>query len=168
MTTECLYSFSRKHWHLVDCIINAGQLERWGKYSQCWDCYCSLYGSQTCGKGAWVAQWSSESSSVGHPQDGQLTEKSSDQTWSTAGGKGNSLQYCLENPMNSMKKQKDMTPENEPLRSEGVQYATGEEQRAITNSSRKNEASGPKRKQCSVMNVSGGERKVQCCKEQYC
>ena len=70
--------------------------------------------------------------------------------------------------MNGMKRQKDKTLEDEPLRSEGVQYATGEEQRAITNSSRKNEASGPKRKQCSVMDVSGGERKVQCCKEQYC
>ena len=42
--------------------------------------------------------------------------------------------------MNSMKKQKDMIPENEPLRSESVQYATVEKQRAITNSSRKNEA----------------------------
>ena len=57
--------------------------------------------------------------------------------------------------MNSMKKQKDMIPENERLRSERVQYATVEKQRAITNSSRKNEASGPKRKQCSVMDVSG-------------
>ena len=44
--------------------------------------------------------------------------------------------------MNSMKMQKDMTPEDEPRRSEGVQYATGEEQRAITNSSRKNEVAG--------------------------
>ena len=89
------------------------------------------------------------------PQDGRVIEKSSDKTWSTAGGKGNPLQYCLENPMNSMKKQKDMIPENERLRSERVQYATVEKQRAITNSSRKNEASGPKRKQCSVMDVSG-------------
>ena len=47
-----------------------------------------------------------------------------------------------------MKKQKDVTLEDEPLRSEGVQYATGEERRAITNSSRKNEAAGPKQKQC--------------------
>ena len=53
-------------------------------------------------------------------------------------------------------------------KSEGVQYATGEEQRAITNSSRKNEAKKPKRKLCSVVDVSGGECKVQCCKEQYC
>ena len=48
--------------------------------------------------------------------------------WSTGGGNGNPLQYsCLENPMNSMKRQKDMTPEDEPPRSEGVQYATGEQ-----------------------------------------
>ena len=39
--------------------------------------------------------------------------------------------------MNSMKRKKDMTPEDEPHRSEGIQYATGEEQKAITNSSRK-------------------------------
>ena len=32
--------------------------------------------------------------------------------------------------MDTMKRQEDMTPEDEPLRSEGVQYATGEEQRA--------------------------------------
>ena len=49
-----------------------------------------------------------------------------------------------------MKKQTDMTVEVQPPRSEGVQYATGEEQRAITNSSRKNEAAGPKQKQHSV------------------
>ena len=40
--------------------------------------------------------------------------------------------FLPQEPHNSMKKQKDMTPENEPLRSECVQYATGEEQRAIT------------------------------------
>ena len=54
-----------------------------------------------------------------------------------------------------------MTLEDEPPRSEGVQYPTGEEQRAITNSSRKNEAAGPKQKQLSVLDVSGGESKVQ-------
>ena len=53
-------------------------------------------------------------------------------------------------------------------KSEGVHYATGEEQRAITNNSRKNEVEKPKRKLCSVVDVSGGECKVQCCKEQYC
>ena len=44
---------------------------------------------------------------------------------------------------------------------------TREEQKAITNSSRKNEVAGPKRKQCSVVDVSGGECNVQCCNEQY-
>ena len=57
--------------------------------------------------------------------------------------------------MNSMKRH--MTPEDEPLRLVGVQYATEEEWR---NSSRKNEATGLKQKQCSVVDVSGGESKV--------
>ena len=46
--------------------------------------------------------------------------------------------------MNSTKRQKDMTLEDEFLGSGGVQYATGEEQRAAANSSRKNEVPGPK------------------------
>ena len=59
--------------------------------------------------------------------------KSSEKTWSTGGGNGNSLQYsCLENSMNSMKRQKDMTLEDEPPRSEGLQYATGEAWSTIT------------------------------------
>ena len=70
--------------------------------------------------------------------------------------------------MNSMERQKDMTPEAEPPRSESVQYATGEEQRAITNISRKNEAAGPKWKWRSVVDVSGGESKVWYYKKQYC
>ena len=61
-----------------------------------------------------------------------------------------------------------MTPEDELPRLEGVQYATGEEWRAITNSSRKNEVAGPKWKQHSVVDMFGGEIKVQCYKEQYC
>ena len=45
-----------------------------------------------------------------------------------AGGNAKLFQYsCLENHKNSMKRQKDTIPEAEPLRSEGVQYATGEE-----------------------------------------
>ena len=71
--------------------------------------------------------------------------KSSDNTWSTGGGNGKPLQYSgLENPTDSKKRQTDMTPEDEPPRTEGVQYATGEEQRAITNSCRKKEATGTK------------------------
>ena len=81
------------------------------------------------------------------------------------GGNGNPLQYsCHENSMNSMKRQKDMTREDETPRSEGVQYATGEQQRALTNSSRKNKAAGPYGKGQSVVDISGSESKVQCCK----
>ena len=54
-----------------------------------------------------------------------------------------------------------MTPQDGTRpRSEDVQYATREEWRAITSSSRKNEVVGPKQKQCSVVDVSGGESKV--------
>ena len=70
--------------------------------------------------------------------------------------------------MKSIKRQKDMTPEDEPRRTEGVQYATGKEWRAITNSSRKNEEMEPKQKQHPVMDMTGGGSKVQCFKEQYC
>ena len=75
--------------------------------------------------------------------------ESADKTWSAGGENGKPCQYsCCKNAMNSSKRQKDITPEDEPPRSEGVQYATGEEGRAInnTNSSRKNEAAGPKQK----------------------
>ena len=57
--------------------------------------------------------------------------------WPTGEGNGKPLQYyCLENPMNSMKRQKDMTLKDELPRSVGVQYATGKEWR---NNFRKNE-----------------------------
>ena len=52
-----------------------------------------------------------------------------------------------------------MTPGFEAPKSEVVQYAIGEEQRAITNSSRKNEAVWLKQKQFSAVDVSGGENK---------
>ena len=87
--------------------------------------------------------------------------ESSDKMWSTGGGNGKPQQYsCNKNPMNSVKRQKDMTPEDKPPWLEGVQYATREEWRAINNSSRKKEAAGPKWKRCLVVDVSGGESKV--------
>ena len=49
-----------------------------------------------------------------------------------------------------------MKPEDEPTRSERVQYATVEEKRVITNSSRKNEEARPKQKWYSVVDVPGG------------
>ena len=48
----------------------------------------------------------------------------------------------------------------------GAQYATGDQWRS---NSRKNEETGPKQKQCPVVDVTGDGSKVQyCCKEQYC
>ena len=59
-------------------------------------------------------------------QDGQVMVENSDKTWFTGEGNGKSLQYsCLENPMNSMKRQNDRTLKEELLRSVGAQYATG-------------------------------------------
>ena len=75
-------------------------------------------------------------------QDGQVMVGSSDKTWSTGEGNGKPLQYsCLENPINSMKRQKDMTLKDELPRSVGAQYATGDQWR---NNSRKNEGMEPK------------------------
>ena len=72
----------------------------------------------------------------------------SDKTWSTGEGNGKPLQYsCLENPMNSMKRQKDMILKDELLRLVGAQYATGKEWR---NNSRKNEEMEVKQKQCQL------------------
>ena len=61
-----------------------------------------------------------------------------------------------------------MTSKDDCLRSEGVQYATGEEWRRIVNSLRMNQVAGPKWICCSVVGVSGDESKIRCCKEQYC
>ena len=67
--------------------------------------------------------------------------------------------------MNSMRKQKDMTLEDETSRSVDVQYATWEEKR---NSYRENEKAEPKQKQSPVVDVIGDGSKVRCCKEQQC
>ena len=84
--------------------------------------------------------------------------ESSDKTWSTGEGNGKPLQYsCLEKPMDSMKKQKDMTVKDELPRSVGAQYATGEECR---NNSRKDEEMEPKQKQHPVVDVSFDGSKV--------
>ena len=80
-------------------------------------------------------------------QDRRVMVESSDKMWSIGEGNGKPPQYsCLENPMDSMKRQKDVTMEDELPRSDGVQYATGEEQRAIINNSIKKEAAGLKQK----------------------
>ena len=92
--------------------------------------------------------------------------ESSDKTWSTGKGNGKPFQYfCLENPMNSMKRQKSMTLKDELPRSVGAQYAIKDQWR---NNYRKNEETEPKQKQHLVVDVTGDGSKARCCKEQYC
>ena len=84
--------------------------------------------------------------------------ESSDKTWSPGEENGKPLQYsCLENPMNSMKRQKGRTLNDELPRSVGAQYATGEQWR---NNYRKNEEMEPKQKQHPVVDVTGDGSKV--------
>ena len=92
--------------------------------------------------------------------------ESFDRMWSTGERSGKPLQYfCLENPMNSMKRQNDRIPKEELPRSVGARYATGDQWR---NNSRKNEAMEPKQKQYPAVDVTGDRSKVWCCKEHYC
>ena len=85
---------------------------------------------------------------------------------STGKENGNPLQYsCVENPMNSMKRQKVRTLENELPRSAGASYATGGQWR---NNSRKNGEVEPKHKEHPAVDVTGDGSKVRCYKEQYC
>ena len=106
------------------------------------------------------------SHSCGATQDGRDMVERSDRMWSTREGSGKPLQYpCLENPMNSMKRQNDRILKEELPRSVGTQYATGDQWK---NNSRKNEGMEPKQKQYSVVDVTGDRSKVRCCKEQYC
>ena len=84
--------------------------------------------------------------------------ESSDKMWSNGEGKGKSLQYsCLENPMNSMKRQNDRILKEVLPRSVGAQYATGDQWR---NNSRKNEGKKPRQKQHPVVDVTGNRSKV--------
>ena len=99
-------------------------------------------------------------------QDGWVMVESSEKMWSTGEGNGKLLQSsCLENPRNSMKRQKDRTLNDELPRSVGAQCATGDKWR---NNSRKNEEMEPKQKQHPVVNGTGEGSKVRCCKEKYC
>ena len=83
--------------------------------------------------------------------------ESSDKMWAPGEGNGKPLQYsCLENPMNSMKRQKDRTLKDELPRVVGAQYATGDQ---WENNSRKNEETEPKQKH-PVVDVTGDGSKV--------
>ena len=90
--------------------------------------------------------------------------ESSDKMWSTGEGNGNLLQYsCLENPMDSMKRQKDRTLKEELPRLVGAQYASGDQWR---NNSKRNEEMETKQKHHPVVDVTGDGSKVRCCKKQ--
>ena len=81
-------------------------------------------------------------------QDRQVMVERSDRMWSTGEGNSKPLQYsCLENPMNSMKRQNDRILKEVLPRSVGAQYATGGQWR---NNSRKKEGMEPKQKQNPV------------------
>ena len=99
-------------------------------------------------------------------QEGWVMVETSGKMLFTGERKCKPLQHsCLENPMNSKKRQKYMTLKDELPWLVGAQYAIGEE---LRNSSRKNEDTEPKHKQCPVVDVTGNGSKVRCCKEQYC
>ena len=101
---------------------------------------------------------STSSHACGATQDGRVMVERSDRMWSTGQGNGKPLQYsCLENPTNSMKRQNDRILKEEFPRSLGAQYATGDQWR---NNSRKNEGMETKRKQYTVVDVTGDRSKV--------
>ena len=84
-----------------------------------------------------------------------------DRMWSTGEGNGRPLQYsCLENLMNSMKRQNDRILNEELLRSVGAQHATGDQWR---NNPGKNEGMEPKQTQNPIVHVTGETNKVQRC-----
>ena len=97
------------------------------------------------------------SPSCGATQDRQVMVERSDRMWSTGEGNGKPLQYsCLENPMNSVKRQNDRILKEELPRSLGAQYATGDQWR---NNSRKNEGMEPKQKQYPAVDVTDDRSK---------
>ena len=97
------------------------------------------------------------SHACGANQDGRVMVERSDRMWSTGEGNGKPLQYsCLENPMNSMKRQNDRILKEELTRLVGALYATGDQWR---NNSRKNEGMEPRKKNPAV-DVTGDTSKV--------
>ena len=101
---------------------------------------------------------SQKTSQSNHTRTTGLVVLNDHRTWSTGEGNGKPLQYsCLENPMNSRRRQNDRIPKEELPRSLGAQYATGDQWR---NNSRKNEGMEPKQKQYPVVDVTGERSKV--------
>ena len=101
----------------------------------------------------------------GATQDGRVMVERSDRMGSTGEGNGKPLQNsCLENPMNSLRRQNDRILKEKLPRLVGAQYAAGDQWR---NNSRKNEGMEPKQKHYPVVNGTGDRSEVRCCKEQY-
>ena len=94
----------------------------------------------------------------GASQDGWVMVERSGRMWSTGEENGKPLQYsCLENPINSMKRQNDRILKEELPRSVGAQYATGDQWR---NNSRNNKGMELKKKEYPVVDVTGDRSKV--------
>ena len=94
----------------------------------------------------------------GATQDGLVMVERSNRMWFTGEGNGKPLQYsCLENPMNSMRRQNDRILKEKLPRLVGAQYATGDQWR---NNSRKNEGMERKQKQHPIVDVTGDRSKV--------
>ena len=94
----------------------------------------------------------------GATQDGWVMVERFGGMWSTGEGNGKPLQYsCLQNPMNSMKRQTDRALTDELPRSVGAQYTTGDQWR---NNSRKNEGMDPKQKEYPAVDVTGDRSRV--------
>ena len=103
---------------------------------------------------------------MGATPDGRVMVERSNRMWSTGEGNGKPLQYsCLENPMNSMKKQNDRILKEKLPRTVGAQYATGDQ---WTSNFRKKVETESKQKEYPAVDVTGDRSKVRCCKEQYC
>ena len=94
----------------------------------------------------------------GATQDGRVMVERYDRMCSTGEGNGKPLQYsCLENPINSMKRQHDRILKEGLSRLVCAQYATGDQWR---NNSRKKEETEPRQKQHPIVNGTGDGSKV--------
>ena len=121
-----------------------------------------------CGEGTCITRWSYESCSYVAVSCCRVWPKT-DESQRRVLTKWDPLEEEMANQVSILvvrpqeplyKRTKRYDTERWVPRSEGVQYATGEEQRAITNSCRKKEATGTKWKRCSVVDVSGDESKI--------
>ena len=98
-------------------------------------------------------------------QDGQVMGESSDKMWSIGEGNGKPLQYsCLENPINSMKRQKDIILKDEFPRSVGANMLLEKSGEIIPERMKRQSQSKNNAQLWMLMD----ESKVQCCKDKYC